>query len=120
MSASVEAKTVRDGDVGVTFQVTIMEPDPDNVGELRVKDVSAATTIRIYFQSPIPTSLGTQRTAVFTNTGSDGKIEYVGTVSNPETGSVGRWTLEGEAILTSGTFRSTKDWYDVEEVIAVP
>lgn len=115
MPTAVVSKTVRKDDIGVKFTVTIMEPDPTDPDTLIVKDISAATTKQLIFRKPTPDLTVVTQTAVFVTDGSDGQIRYTSILGDLDI--AGRWSLEGQVVLPTGTFRSDRDRFDVEEIL---
>jgi len=98
------------GDVGAVIELTAT--DCNGV----VEDISAATTLEIYFQKPDGTTV--TKTAVFTTDGTDGKFQY--TTIAGDLDMVGTWHYQGH-IVTPTTSLST-DIADmiVYQVLAIP
>ncbi len=84
------------GNVGTIFRATIK--DQDNV----IVNVSGATTKEIIFRSP--TGVIKTFSAVFTNTGTDGKIQYK-TVAD-DVDEVGTWEWNPRVVISAGN-----EWY---------
>ncbi len=115
MSTLAANKTVRKDDIGVIFTVTFFEPDPDNPDTFIVKDISAATIKDLIFQKPNPDLTVLVKTADFVTDGSDGQVQYTSLLDDLDI--AGRWSLEGEITLPTGTFRSDRVRFDVEEIL---
>ncbi len=86
------ANEIHEDDIGVVFQVTI-EDDGTAV------DVSGATTQQILFGKPDGTKL--TKTSGFTNSGSDGKVQYA-SVADDLT-PAGQWYIQVRVVLASGS-----------------
>ena len=96
--------TVRVGDVGTTFVMSITSCSA-------VVDVSSAIVKSIIFVKPDGTKL--TRSAVFTTDGTDGKIEYAtvdGDIDTP-----GAWRTQGYIEAPNGKWHTTIDTFTVEE-----
>ncbi len=115
MSTLAASKTVRKNDIGVIFTATFFEPDPDNPDTFIVKDISTATIKELIFQKPNPDLTVDVRTADFVTNGEDGQVQY--TSLGGDLDVAGRWSLEGEVTLPTGTFRSDRARFDVEEIL---
>jgi hypothetical protein len=74
------------GDVGTVFRVTVV--DEDGV----VIDISSATVLQIWFEDP--TGSVSVQTAALTNSGTDGKMQYM-TASASDLATDGPWRLQG-------------------------
>jgi hypothetical protein len=75
-----------------------------------VQDVSSATvTKQIKLQKPDGVTV--TKTAVFTTNGKDGQIQYT-TVAN-DLDQVGRWKAQGYVVLSSGTWHTTVETFEV-------
>ena len=96
-------------DIGTIFRATIKDKDTDCVET--VLDISSATTLQLIFKKPGGTSV--TQTAVFTNSGTDGKMEYV-TVSG-DLNEAGEWKIQANMVLSSGTWRSDIGCFTVYE-----
>ena len=88
--------TVQLGDIGVTFILTIYDG-------ASVLDVSGASTKQIMFSNPAGTV--TTKTASFTTTGTDGKIQWV-TTDAQDLASTGTWSIQGKVVIGSATYRT--------------
>jgi len=84
-------ESVQKNAVGVAIRATITEDDV-------AVDVSAVTTRELVFQKPDGTTETT--TAVFTNTGTDGKIQYVTEAAFLDTPGV--WSVQGSVVFPAG------------------
>lgn len=85
---------VHKNDLGTRFQITVTEAGV-------AVDISSATLIQLIFRKPDGTII--TKTAVFVNTGTDGKMEYVTQAAflvDP-----GRWSLQGAV-----TFSASQSW----------
>ena len=92
-------------DWGTVFEVTLVDELAAAV------DVSTATTQEIVFRKPDGTV--ETKTSTFTNTGTDGKIEYTTVAGDLDV--AGRWTIQGHVILPTGDFRSAIGEFHVRE-----
>ena len=92
--------------IGATFVITVVDETGTAI------DYSDATTLNIIFGVPDGTTL--TKTAAFTTTGTDGKIQYV-SIANDLT-PAGTWTIQGRLRKTGldvyteiGTFTVNKN-----------
>ena len=92
-------KTAQLDDVGTVVRFTITT---ETGGSL---DLSGATTKQIIFLKPDDETTVT-KTAIFTNDGTDGKIQYT-TVAN-DWDTVGKWKVQARVVTPSGDWRTTK------------
>lgn len=83
------------GDVGVIFELTIKN---NGVGV----DISAASTMEIYFEKPDGSTL--QKTAVHTTDGTDFKMQYSSIAGDLDI--EGWWLWQGRVVLGSGDWRT--------------
>ncbi len=90
------AGEVRKGDIGTIFRATIQD------GSSAV-DVSGATTQEFVFRPPRTASFAI--TTTFTNTGTDGQIEYA-TTGADVLDVTGSWDLQANLVLPGGSYRS--------------
>ena len=97
------ADNIHVNDIGTIFRLTMT--DSNGV----VLDISGATTQEIVFEKPDGTLL--TKTSVFTNTGTDGKMQYL-SVSG-DLNSRGIWHLQGHVILPGGEWRSSRGHFEV-------
>ncbi len=98
------------GDIGTTFRVTVY--DTTSTGGSSVADISTATTKRFTFERPDGTTFN--KTAVFTNTGADGQIEYVTATVN-DLNVAGTWSLQAYVVTPDGTWNTTVGNFRVYE-----
>lgn len=94
------------GDIGTVFELTVTEK---NVA----LDISLATELQILFKKPSGTVL--TKTAVFTNTGSDGLIRYLSIEGDLD--EVGSWFIQGRVTLPGGKWSTEKGSFLVESII---
>ena len=87
-------------DIGTVFRVTVY--DTSSTGTSTVADISSASTKKIIFKRPDGTTF--EKVAVFTNTGTDGKIEYVSVDGDLDI--AGRWRLQAYVATSAGTWRT--------------
>lgn len=90
--------------IGVTFKITIKEGDS-------AYDVSSASTKQLVFKKPSGELLTVDCT--FTNSGSDGKIQY-STVSG-DLDEVGWWRLQAYLVIGSNEFRTNIGRFQVHD-----
>ena len=88
-------------DIGTVFRVTIY--DTTSTGGSTVADVSDTTTRTLYFGRPDGSTFA--RSAVFTNDGTDGKIEY--TTADGDLDVAGTWSIQAYVVSSGGSFSST-------------
>lgn len=91
-------------DEGSVLRVKVLE---DGVA----KDISAATVMKIKLEKPDGTDL--TKTAVFTNAGVDGLMQYVteaNVLSDP-----GRWRIQGYIEIAGGKFHTDAEEFIVKE-----
>ena len=96
-------ESIRSGDIGTVFQITIRESGV-------AKDVSAATTMELKFQTPDGTIL--VHDAVFASDGTNGIIEATGATGNFS--QVGPWGIQAHLIFSSGDWYSSRGCFNVE------
>lgn len=107
MTAAANPDTVREGQTGTVFRVTIKDDADDSV-----VDVSNNDAIEIKAKKPDGTTIA--KAASFTSDGTDGQIEYQDDAGD-FTDQTGSWTFWGRADLTGGgDFPSTALSYIVE------
>ena len=94
---------VHNGDIGTIFQLTITDTAGTAI------DVSTASTKYIYFQDP--TGAKVQKTAAFTTSGTDGKIQY--TTIAGDIDMVGNWVCQGYVETSLGKFWTEKAGFKV-------
>ena len=94
--------SIRQDDYGTVFEVTIND-------ENGVVDVSAATTKNIIFKKPSGTKV--TQAASFTNSGTNGKIEYT-TVSG-DLDEAGTWKIQAQIATGSGDWKSNISAFEV-------
>ena len=95
--------SIRQDDYGTKFEVTIND-------ENGVVDVSGATTKNIIFEKPSGTKI--TQAASFTNSGTDGKIEYT-TVSG-DLNEAGTWKIQAQIATVDGDWKSNISAFPVE------
>ncbi len=99
------AENIHVGDIGTVFEITIVD---DNDAAI---DISTATTLQIIFKKP--NNRGTlTKTATFTNSGTDGKLEYA-TISG-DLDTAGLWYIQGKVVEATYTNSSEIDSFLVE------
>ncbi len=96
-------------DIGTVFRVTVF--DTTSTGSTTVADISSATTKKFTFRRPDGSTF--ERVAVFTNSGSDGKIEYA-TVDGDLNGP-GTWHLQALVTTPDGTHNTSVGYFKVNE-----
>lgn len=90
-------------DYGTVFEPTML--DENGV----VVDISVATTKTIFFRKPSGAVL--TKTAVLSNTGTDGKMRYVAIVGDLD--EVGVWGAQAFVILPGGAWHAQKFEFEV-------
>ena len=96
-------------DIGTIFRVTVY--DTTSTGGTTVADISSASTKKFTFKRPDGTTF--ERVAVFTNTGSDGLIQYA-TVDGDLNGP-GTWHLQAYVVTSDGTWNTSVGYFKVIE-----
>ena len=91
------------GDIGTVFELTIYDGSS-------VVDISSATTKQITLQTPTGTS--TTYTAVFSGTGTDGKIKYT-TTTALILSVAGMWKIQGVVVMPAGTWHTSVETFQV-------
>jgi hypothetical protein len=86
--------TVRVGDIGVTFIITVTSGGV-------VKDISSCTAKQITLRKPDGTTSIT-KDAEFSSHGEDGRMQYM-TESASELDVPGRWSIQGHITFPEGT-----------------
>ena len=89
----MSANEIHLNDIGTKFQVTVKDGDS-------VVNISSASTKLLIFKKPSGTKM--TKTAAFTSDGSDGKIDY--TVIADDLDEVGTYQLQGNVVISDGTF----------------
>jgi len=98
---------IKKNDYGTIFRIAI----EDETGA--IENVSGATTKEIIFKKPDGKNL--TGTAVFTNDGTDGEIEYK-TVSG-DIDLSGDWKYQGHIVTPSGAWRTKELEFTVDEIL---
>ena len=98
--------TVRVGDEGTVFEMTIYE-----AGTTSPVNISSATVKQIIFTKPNDDVV--PKTAVFTTDGTDGKIQY--TVQANDLDMAGYWDIQGYIESSSGKWHTTISSFKVED-----
>ncbi len=93
-------------DIGTIFRVTIIDCET----KLPI-DLSSATEMKIKFFLPDKSVI--EKTAVFTTSGIDGKIEYI-TVAN-DLSIAGRWKIQGYVVDSGYTNSSSVEEFIVSD-----
>ena len=96
-----DIEQVQLGVIGHTLEIEVQRMDAD--GNLAARDISGQTALAIIATPPI----GSKKTftASLTNTGSDGKLDYV-TAASSDLDESGLWKLQGH--ITEGGSPITK------------
>lgn len=79
-----------------------------------VSSASGAGTKLVLMRKPDGTILS--KTATFTTTGTDGKVQYQ--VLTSDFDAQGEWEVQAKVIITAGTFYSPEERFDVVGVLA--
>jgi hypothetical protein len=87
-------------DIGTLFKVTVY--DTTNTGGQVIADISDATALQFIFQRPDDTTF--TRTAVFSDDGSDGEIQY--RTVDGDLNMVGTWSLQAYVATGGGEWRT--------------
>lgn len=95
MSCTSCADTIKVGDIGTVFRLTIIDCSTQ-----AVVDLSSQSAMVFNFKKPDGTIV--QKTPVFTTDGTDGQVEYT-TVSG-DIDQAGQWFLQGNVTITAGQF----------------
>lgn len=95
--------TVQRNNVGTVFRVTFTTCAGVAL------DISSATTKEIIFKSPDGTR--TAKTGSYTNTGTDGKLEYSSEADFLS--EAGEWSIQGHVIIGSQNFHTTVGTFTV-------
>lgn len=109
MAAFVEQAQVND--IGTVFRVTVY--DTTNTGATNAANISDASSIVFYFRTPADTVV--ERNGSFTNSGTDGQVQYV-TVDG-DLSMAGTWSLQVKIATPSGTWRTNKANFKVNSNI---
>lgn len=99
---------VRENDIGVVFRITITKNSDGTV-----LDISSATTREIVFRRP--SGVIVTKTAVVTNSGTDGKMEYVSEADFLN--ETGNWKLQGHVIVGSNDLTTEMGAFSVNKVL---
>jgi hypothetical protein len=96
-------------DIGTTIELTL------KLGNVRV-DLTTQTTMEIFFRNPA--GVVTTETAVWSDDGSDGRMEYVSTTGDFDV--VGTWAGQGHIVTTNPAGEWKTGWFQfsVLEVLA--
>ena len=95
---------IHKGDVGTILRVTVTDDGA-------AVDISAATTKQLLLKSPAGAVL--TKTAVFTNTGTDGKLQY--TTIAGDLSSTGDWQIQASCVFSASQFLSSIGTFTVCE-----
>ena len=101
------ANEIHVGDIGTSFRVTLMDGTA-------VVDLQAATTLNFHFLKPDETTI--VRAAALYTDGTDGIIEYLTVLDDLD--QDGRWKLQAEVVLPSGTWKSDISCFRVHKNIS--
>ncbi len=96
------ANEIHVGDVGTAFERTITE------GATAV-NISSATLMQLVFRKPDGTTM--TKTAVWTTTGTDGKLRYV-TIAG-DLSVAGQWGLQAYVEMNGGKWHTDIDYFTV-------
>lgn len=96
------------GDVGTVIELTVIDQDG------AVVDISAASVLQIIFGKPDRSAVA--KTAVLTNTGTDGKMHYVTVAEDLD--QVGLWRAQGKVTNGSGSWKSDEVTFSVARNLA--
>lgn len=96
-------------DIGTIFRATIY--DTTSTGSNVIADISDASILKFIFRKPDGTTF--ERSANFTNDGTDGLIEY--TTVNGDLSQAGSWMLQAYVQTTSGKWRTNTVCFKVQE-----
>lgn len=86
--------TFHAGDVGTIIRVTVQERN-DTTGALTAVDITNATTKNLIFRTPGRVKI--EKAGTFTNTGSDGKLQYAveaGFFDQKDKALLGKWSVQ--------------------------
>ena len=97
------ANEIHLADIGTVFEVTLMD-------DTAVVDISTASVMEIVFEKPDKTKV--INTAVFTNDGTDGKMQYV-IALDTELDQTGNWKIQGIVTMPTGKWSSDIDKFKV-------
>lgn len=97
------ATQIHVNDVGTVFELVLK--DECN----KLVDLSAATALQILFTKPSKSTL--TKTAVLTNDGTDGKINYVAIAGDLD--EVGSWQVQGRVTTAGGAWSSSVSKFKV-------
>lgn len=87
-------------DIGTVFRVTVY--DTTSTGGSIIADISDAITLTISFRRPDGSTF--DRSASFTDDGTDGQIEYA--TVNGDLNKAGTWGLQAYIVTPSGRWRT--------------
>lgn len=96
-------------DIGTVFRVTVY--DTTSTGSTTIADISDATVLKFIFRRPNDTTF--ERSASFTNDGTDGVVEYI-TVDG-DLNQAGSWMLQAYVETPSGKWRTNTACFKVQE-----
>lgn len=90
------AEEIHVGDIGTVFRITVQESDV-------ALDISDATTLQMLFYKPNRTVA--TKTAVFTDDGTDGQIQY--TTVEDDLDQSGTWKVQARITTPDGVWSSS-------------
>jgi hypothetical protein len=90
------AAQIHVGDIGTRFTATIVDENDAAV------DVSAATTLAMFFKKPDGTTV--TKTPAPVTTGADGRVRYTSLANDLD--QAGKWQVQGKAVLPDGTWHT--------------
>jgi hypothetical protein len=96
-------------DIGTIFRVTVY--DTTSTGTTEIADISAATSLTFTFKRPDGTTY--TKNASFTNTGTDGQIQYV-TVDG-DLNVAGTWSIQAYVVTPTGSHKTNTGTFRVFE-----
>lgn len=101
--------SIHNGDIGTIFKLTITD-----TADVAI-NVSSAAVKFIYFRDP--SGVKTKKTAAFTTSGVDGKIQY--TTIAGDIDEVGNWSVQGYVETSLGKFYTEKASFEVLSTLFV-
>lgn len=98
------ANEIHIGDIGTILRVTVKDGDT-------AVNISSATSKIIILEDPDGNN--SEKTAIFTTDGTDGKIQY--TTIAGDLDERGNWSIQAKIVMPSGTWYSDVSVFQVHE-----
>ncbi len=102
------------GDIGTGFRFQVQDTDKD--GKITIPDLTTQTTLTVRFTRP--SGLSFDRAGLLVGPGTAGVFEYVSIGGDID--KAGRWMRQGFVVLASGSWWTSKVFFEVEDNLPAP